>query len=405
MTELSKDYFTNNRKKLIASIDKVGLIIVPGNGLMQRSADTTYPFRQDSNLYYLTGIEEPCSTLVINTITNEEWLMLPLRQGIHAVFDGATDIKKLRDRSGIDDIIDESEGWQRLKKMRNTVWHAPLKPKPHIYDMYTNPHRAQVMDKARRIFGNSAYDIRPNLTSLRVLKSPEEIVEISKAVDITHTSLNIVINDLVQYANEQSIEAELTRQFQKLGASGHAYQPIVAGGLASCTLHYIANNAELKKGDMLLFDVGAEVNNYAADISRTVVYGQPPTTRQTEVIAAVAQAQKEIIQQLKPGLSWKDLSELSDKAVATKLVQLQLIPKSYQKSDIRKFFPHAVSHFLGLDVHDVGDYAQPLAVGMVITIEPGIYSASEAIGVRIEDDVVITNNGATILGSAGSTLI
>jgi Xaa-Pro aminopeptidase len=271
--------------------------------------------------------------------------------------------------------------------------------------MYTNPHRAQIIEKARRIFAKSPIDIRSNFATLRSVKEPEEIAIISSAIDITHAGLNLVLKDISKYSNEQSIEAELTKQFQMLGASGHAYKPIIAGGVASCTLHYVANNAQLKKGDVLLFDVGAEFNNYAADISRTIVYGTEPSNQQKEIISATKEAQSEIITYLRPGITWKQLADCADQIIAKKLIRLGLIAKIHQKNDIRKYFPHAVSHFLGIDVHDVGDYTQPLTAGMVITIEPGIYIKNESIGVRFEDDVVITKNGAQILGSSDISLV
>ena len=397
MDILTTQFFVNNRRKLIESINADGLIIVPGNGLMQRSTETTYDFRQDSNLFYLCGIEEPNCTLVIDTKTGRSFVMLPIRTGIHAVFEGTQDIEKLKRASGVDEIIDEKAGWQWLRKMPTKAIFMPKKPVTRLGDMYTNPHRASVYSKVRRIFGDNINDIRANLSSLRVIKTTEELACIEKAVQITIASIDAVVAQRQKINSENQLEAELTKNFRVLGASGHAYSPIVASGKASCTLHYINNNSSIKNGDIVLLDVGAEYNNYAADISRTYVWAGQATKRQQSVIEAVKQAQQQLINYLEPGISWKDYAAEADKQVANQLQQLGLLKPGYTQAELRQYFPHAISHFLGLDVHDVGDYTKPLQKGMVIAVEPGIYINNEAIGVRIEDDVVITDNGAKII--------
>lgn len=405
MNQLNADFFKNNRQKLVNSTAKKGIIIVPGNGQMQRSADTPYAFKQDSNFYYLTGVSEPCATLVIDTKNNNEWLMLPSRDGMHAIFDGLVNIQNIQKTSGILDIVSEKDGWKRLQNLANQNIFLPNKPVSRIGEMYTNPHRATVYSKIRRIAIKPINDIRQQLSELRMIKSPIEQAIIANAASITYQALGSVMSQLSSYSTEREVEAELTKQILIRGADGHAYSPIIAGGSNSCTLHYIDNKAALKNGNILLFDVGAELSGYSADISRTIVYGSKSTNRKTEVIKAVASAQSEIIKFIGPGLTFKHLAEQSEIIIANKLINLQLIPKNYTKADIRKYFPHSVTHFLGLDVHDTGDYTKPMQAGMVITVEPGIYISEEAIGVRIEDDVVITDNGAKILGDSLPTLV
>jgi len=405
MAHFTPNFFTHNRKRLTELLPKKGIVIVAGNGLVQRNADTTYPFRQDSNLYYLTGVTEPCAVLVIDMVHDTEWLMVPMRHGVHAIFDGAVDALQLAKTSGIADIVDETEGWKRLRSAKADIWYAPTKPKARIADMYTNPHRARVYAKAARLFGTPAIDIRSQIASLRSVKTEQELAAINQAVTITTASIADIQSHLADFSSEKQLEAELTKQFMVRGADGHAFQPIVASGAASCTLHYVHNGANIQKGEVLLFDVGAEVSNYAADISRTLVFGASPTQRQVDVIAAVKAAQAALIAWLKPGATWAELAQQADMLVAEQLVQLGLVSKNHTKNDVRQYFPHAVSHFLGLDVHDTGDYTQPLAEGMVITVEPGIYIQQESIGVRFENDVVITKNGAKKLGVSDESLL
>lgn len=397
MSALGPNFFTQNRKKLIESLPEQGIIIVAGNGLQQRNGDSPFTFRQDSSFYYLTGIEEPCATLVIDMSSGSEWIMLPIRTGIHAIFDGAIDEKKISSQSGINEFIDEKEGFKRLRLLSGKKYFAPQKPQARTAEMYINPHRLYTYGRIARILGKP-YDIRSTLAAQRMIKSKQEISIIHEAAAITLASIQKVTNNMHEFSNEKQIEAELTKQFLNYGATGHAFQPIIASANATCTLHYNQNNAQLQAGEPLLFDIGAELHNYAADISRTIIYKNSPTTQQQEVIHAVKTAQAEIIKWLRPGCEWSDLAKKADDVVSKHLVQLGLLPKKHTKTDIRTYFPHAVSHFLGLDVHDVGDYSLPLAEGMVITVEPGIYIQSAGIGVRFEDDVVITKNGAKILG-------
>lgn len=394
---LNTAFFVNNRHKLIRSIGGKGVVVVAGNGQMQRTADTAYPFRQDSNFYYLTGIEEPNAVLVLDIVTNKSYIMLPIRTGVHAIFDGSQDIEQLKRISGVDEVIDINEGWIRLKKSNHSInVYMPQKPVTQIGEIFTNPFRAYVYTKIKRIYKTQPLDIRPNLAEIRSIKSSEEIKCIQNAVQITLQSIQNTLGQK-NIDSEYSFEAELSKQFRINGATGHAYSPIVASGQASCTLHYVDNNAKLRAGDVLLLDVGAEYNNYAADISRTKVWGKTANSRQESVINAVNYIQQQLIEYLKPGLSWKEFAAKADELVGEQLVGLGLVGKDYSRDELRRYFPHSVSHFLGLDVHDVGDYTKPLQPGMVITVEPGIYITDENLGVRIEDDVVITSKGAKII--------
>ncbi|HET8709663.1 MAG TPA: M24 family metallopeptidase, partial [Candidatus Saccharimonadales bacterium] len=198
-----------------------------------------------------------------------------------------------------------------------------------------------------------------------------------------------------KYSYEYEVEAELSRGFRAGGGSGHSFEPIVAGGANAVTLHNVANNSPLSADELLLCDVGAEYNHYAADITRTVALSNP-TRRQEAVYEAVLNVQEYAKSLLKPGVLLHDYEKQIEQYMGEKLRELGLI-KSISSETVRAFYPHATSHFMGLNVHDVGDYDRPLEPGVVLTVEPGIYIEKEGIGIRIEDDALVTDNGIEIL--------
>jgi Xaa-Pro aminopeptidase len=269
------------------------------------------------------------------------------------------------------------------------------------YDFMLNPAPKKLFEQLARTF-NSVQDCRKTLAKLRAIKQPAEITRIKKAIKLTAEAFEHVksLADAAQY--EYEIEAEFSYFFRSRGASGHAYDPIVAGGKNACTLHYIENNARLKPRELLLLDIGARVDGYAADITRTYSIGEP-TKRQIEVHAAVAAAQSEIIRLLKSGLPVEQYQNDVDKIMSRALKDLGLLRGQGDESTYRTYFPHAVSHGLGVDVHDSLGGPRTLQPGMVLTVEPGIYIPEEKIGVRIEDDILITEKGASNLSARLST--
>jgi Xaa-Pro aminopeptidase len=208
---------------------------------------------------------------------------------------------------------------------------------------------------------------------------------------------------LSKYEYEYQLEADISRGFRTRGASGHAFEPIVAGGVRACTLHNVANNSALAANELIVLDVGAEVEHYAADITRTVNPGSS-SPRQLAVLDAVQDAQNYAAGLMKPGILLGDYEQRVEHYIGKKLQELGLI-KAITSTAVRHYYPHASSHFMGLNVHDAGDYSQPLQPGMVLTVEPGIYITEEAIGVRIEDDVLITVDGARMLSNKLATRI
>lgn len=394
----TKSFYKNNRRKLVESVPGESLFVVGANGLIQKSADTTFVFRQDSNFKYLTGLNEPDLVLVIDG--QEEYLIVPARSGTQEVFDGKINNAKLSQISGVDNILDDREGWARLEKsLKKQKSVGILKSAGDYierYGFYTNPAKAALEAKITKISGGKVdlTDVRPVLARLRMIKQPSEIKALQLAIDATIDNFNHVFSNRHSYQYEYQIEADMTHAFMAKNLN-HAYDPIIASGRNACTLHYISNNDIIKPQELILIDAAAEVESYAADITRTFSVGKP-TARQNEVLQAVMEVQDYAFSVLKPGILLKDYEKLVESFMGERLKSLGLINQP-SRSEIRKYYPHTTSHFLGLDVHDVADYDQPLAANMVLTVEPGIYIPEENIGVRIEDDVIVASSGIKVL--------
>ena len=375
---------------------QTAIIVVTANGLLQRGGDSTYPYQQDSNFWYLTGISEPDILLVMDGI--DDYLIVPGRSDSREAFDGAVDFDNLSRLSGINSVLDTKAGWERLSRsVKKSGTVATLEAAPGYieqYGMYTNPARARLAEQLKQVVATAKLqDIRKQLAVMRQIKQPEEIMALQQAIDITIDGMAAVTatKRFASYNHEYEIEADLSREFRFRAAAGHAFAPIIAGGKQACTLHNVANNAPLAANSLVIMDVGAEVSHYAADITRTHIYGQP-SARQQAVFDAVLDVQNYARSLLKPGTIMKDYEQSVEAYMGKTLQSLRLI-KQPNHDSIRRYFPHSTSHFLGLDVHDVGDYNLPLQPGMVLTCEPGIYISEEDIGVRIEDDIVITETG------------
>lgn len=376
-----------------------GPIILSANNAIQRANDVPYPFRQDSSFWYYTGINEPGVVLVI--AEGQEYLILPQKTEIERVFDGEPDPEQLKKTSGIEQVYDYKTGWDILKSQLNKHKNVhTIVPPAQQLGMASNPAQSNLLVKIERLApAIDPHDVTKQIAHQRMVKTVEEINLLQRAIDITNQTIeDIFTKDWHEkYTNESEIARDLHIGFLKRGASGHAFEPIVAGGKNACTIHYIENSAPLTKSSLLLIDTGAEYQNYAADISRTIPMGKQ-STRQKEVIEAVKGVSEYAKTLIKPGARMKDIDKQVETNMGQALIALGLITKNEPKQ-VRKYYPHAVSHHLGLDVHDVADYSVPLAENMVITVEPGIYIKEEDIGVRIEDDVLITKNGNKILSA------
>jgi Xaa-Pro aminopeptidase len=396
----SGEFFAGNRRRLRELFTGTAPIVVSANGLLQRGGDSTYGFAQDANFWYLTGIDEPDLTLVMDR--NKEYLIVPGRSASREAFDGTVSDEALSRRSGIKTIYDDKAGWELLENRLKKVKHAATLATPPAYiehyGLYTNPARAALVERLKGCKNDlELLGLNQHLTRLRMIKQPEELAALQSAIDITISSLKDALRPakLRAYAYEYQLEAQIAQGFRARGAAGHAFEPIVASGQRACTLHNVANNGALAADELVIADVGAEVEHYAADITRTVSLGTP-SRRQQAVHGAVLEVQKFAFGLLGPGVTLKDYEQQIEHFMGEKLRELGLI-KTISHDEVRAFYPHATSHFLGLNVHDVGDYERPLEPGMVLTVEPGIYIPREGIGVRIEDDAMVTSRGLKIL--------
>ncbi len=371
-------------------------IVLTANGQLQRGGDTSYRFDQDASFWYLTGIDDPDIILVMDR--DKEYLIVPGRSAVRETFDGAITDDGLQSRSGIQEIYDEKAGWEKLTPRLQKVKHvATIAPPPayiDFYGFYTNPARATLVQRLKKDHDSiELLDLSPHLSRMRMIKQPIEIDAIQAAIDITNASIkeSVAKAKLAKYAHEYELEANLIRGFRTRGATGQGFDPIVAGGSRACQIHYLANNHQFAADELVLIDVSAEVEHYVADIARTYAIGSP-SRRQEAVHDAVEEVQTFAFSLLKPGVDMKEYESRIEHFMGEKLRELSLI-KTIDSDAVRTYFPHRTSHFLGLTAHDAGDYDRPLEVGVVMTVEPGIYIEAEGIGVRIEDDILITEDG------------
>jgi Xaa-Pro aminopeptidase len=401
-SKFSSRFFAANRKKLQDLFIGNAPIVMTANGLLQRGGDTTYPFSQDASFWYLTGIDDPDILLIIDK--SHEYLIVPSRSISREAFDGAIDYDDLANKSGIKEIYNDQQGWEklvsRIKQINQVAIFAPPISYIDSFGFYTNPARANLSAKLQNIkSGLELFDLAPHLVTMRTIKQPPELNAIQEAIDITNDILNLVLDpsQLDSYSYEYQIEADISRGYRASGASGHAFDPIVASGAKACTLHNTLNNGSLAAKDLVLVDTGAEFDHYAADITRTVIAGEP-SSRQKAVHAAVLNVQEYAFSLVKPGIFMREYEKQIELYMGKKLLELGLI-KTADTASIRRYYPHATSHYLGLNVHDVADYSLPIESGTVMTVEPGIYIEEEGIGIRIEDDVLVTESGIKVLSS------
>jgi Xaa-Pro aminopeptidase len=390
-----KEYATR-REKLLASFD---VIVITNYTAVQRQADASYFFYSEANFLYVTGIEAADWQVVVTH--DETVLIAPTIDETHQIFDGSLSFDDARKVSGIATILTPSEGedyLRRLSKKVSSVATIGQDPYADHYDFTPNPAPERLRKYLHALF-ETVDDCRPLLAKHRAQKSPAEIDAIRRAVKTSMATFETVKERLGTKRYEYEIEAELSYGFRKQGTEGHAYDPIVASAKNACTLHYVHNNAQLPKNGLVLIDAGARADGYAADITRTYAVGIP-SEREMAVHEAVEEAHAEIIALIKPQFAVKDYLEQVDTIMKNALVKVDLLK---DEDDYRRYFPHAISHGLGLDVHDSLGAPDVFLPGMVLTVEPGIYISEEGIGVRIEDDILVTESGHENLSGKLST--
>ncbi len=397
-TNFSAEFFADNRRKLREAVGGDVPIVIGAHGLIQKSRDEAFTFRQESNFWYLSGVDEPDFTLVMDNAS--DYLIAPQRSEYLDIFSGGLDKYKIKQISGVADVLEHDEGWSRLgQKLEKSGLAATLKPLPGYIGQlgfYTNPAGRQLIKKMREANGGlKLVDARIHLAHLRAVKTDTELKCIRRATDESIQLHQAIAANLPGFHWERDVAAFI----QKEAIEKHlqpAYAPITAGGKNAAILHYDKAASRLSPTEPLLVDAAFSYARYCSDITRT--YCLEPSERYRQIYAAVLNVQEFAIRLLRPGVKLDEYEKLVRRLMGEKLQQLGLIKEADDES-ISKYYPHRTSHWLGLDAHDAGDPTAPLAPGMVLSVEPGIYVPSESIGVRIEDVVLITDKGNEVLSA------
>jgi len=393
-------FFTENRHNLAASL-KGGLTVLSAYQRQQRSNDSAHSFVQESNFWYLTGIEEPDWMVIIDGSIDKSWLVAPDVEEVHATFDGSLSPETAKRISGVNSVITADESIVLLRKLAKTHGMVNTVGKPTHADHFNfslNPSIAHNWQMLERHFAK-VNDIQRELNALRAIKRPEEISVIRQAIDYTIEGFERIKKTLNTYKHEYEIEADFNHVSGLHVSAAHAYDPIIAAGSNACTLHYMKNSDKLISRQLVLMDVGASYGGYAADITRTYAKGEP-TKRQREIHTAVETAHHRIINLIEPMKSVQEYQKDVDTIMSEALESIGL---AHDEAGIRRYMPHAISHGLGIDVHDSLGAPKYFVEGMVLTVEPGIYVPEEKIGVRIEDDILVTSKGNENLSARLST--
>ncbi len=386
---MESSFFQRNRQALLATLPDDALIVMTAYAQMQWGADMAVPFRQEANFFWVSGIRQPQWTIAFST--SESVLIAPDIDPTRTIFEGGLTHDEALSMSGVNRVINQQEAEAYFKTQaehRSKVYALGELPHKKYYDFVLNPASDELYATLETDF-SQVLDIRANLLKLRAIKSTEEIAAIRRAVDVTIDVFEQAKREISSSTFEYEIEATINGGFRRTGADGYAYESIVAGGKNACTLHYVANQASLTQGTGLLIDAGAQWQGYAADVTRTYAIGEP-SQRLRDIHRAVEKAHHQIIDLIKPGVAVKDYIERVDVIMKQALKSVDLLNS---EDDYHRYFPHAISHGFGLDVHEsLGGY-ETFQPGMVLTVEPGIYVPEEKIGVRIEDDILVTEQG------------
>ena len=407
--QIDKTLFETNRSKFKSKMQPNSLAVFNSNDIYPISADSTLPFEQHRDIFYLSGVDQEESLLVLfpdcPKEKHREILFLKETNEHIAIWEGEKLTKeKAFETSGIKTVY-----WlQDLEKIMFEI----MTQCDTVY-INTNEHyRANVETETRedrftkwlknKYPAHAVAKSNPILQRLRSVKSPIEIDLIQKACDITEKGFRRVLDFVKPGVWEFEIEAEFIHEFLINRSKKFAYTPIVASGNNANVLHYIENNQQCKKGDLILMDVGAEYANYSSDMTRTIPVSGRFSDRQKAVYNAVLKVKNESTKMLVPGTDWAEYHVEVGKIMTSELLSLGLLDKADIQNEkpewpaYKKYFMHGTSHHMGLDTHDYGLLTEPMQANMVFTVEPGIYIPDESFGVRLEDDVVIQKSGAPL---------
>jgi len=403
---LNPELFIKNRERFISSMQKNSIAIFVSNDEVSSNGDAIYSFKQNSDLFWLSGINQEDSMVILFPDNPDpkyrEVLVLVRPNELKEKWDG----KRLR--------INEA---QAISGIKTIVWldsiDSLLQPWIHIADTIyldsnENDRKANLLRTREYRFIDEMRNRYPLhnylraakiMKELRAIKTPLEIEVMQKAIDITERTFRRLLKYIKPGVMEYEIEAEIIHSFLSQRATGEAYGSIIAGGDRARTLHYVSNNAECKDGELILMDFGAEYGGYCADLTRTVPVNGKFTRRQKTVYNACLHLHDYAKSILKPGISIIDYTEKVGDEATQQFLKIGLLKKSDVKNEdpenraYRKYLYHGISHHLGVDVHDLGTRTEPIKAGMVFTAEPGIYIEEEQMGVRIENNLWITRNG------------
>lgn len=398
---MDKKFFSKNRTALMNNIDNNSVVILFAGKAKKKTGDQLYQFTPDRNFYYLTGIDEENHIVVLSKFNNEvsEKLFLKEIDLAKEAWNGKTlRDNEAKEMSGIEDTVYMNEFYTYLNRLVKGAEEINL-----YLDLEREDYSEEYSESG--IFVKEFKDKYPyvriknvsgKLIPLRMIKSKEEIDEMQKAIDITIDGVESLMKNAKAGMKEYELEAYFDFTCKTKGAKDLAFTTIAAAGKNATTLHYIENNSEIKNDDLILFDLGAQWNYYSADITRTFPVSGKFSQRQKEVYEAVLRVNKAVIEKIKPGVVYKELNAWATGLIAEECIKLGIIK---EKSEVSKYYWHSIGHNLGLYTHDVEPQGRNFVFeeGMVFTVEPGIYIGEEGIGIRIEDDVLVTSEGCEVL--------
>jgi Xaa-Pro aminopeptidase len=398
--------FIENRKKFKNLLKPNSLAIFVSNDIMPTNADGSMGFKQNNDLFYLSGIDQEDTILVIfpdvKDGKHKEVLFVRETSELIAVWEGAKLTKEQATKaSGIDHVYWFQDFDKVMKAFFFQAEHLYLNSNEHTRaSIETETAQDRFNKKIRAKYPLHKIErSAPIMQKIRAVKSSQEIELIQQACDITEKGFRRVLSFIKPGVWEYEIEAEFIHEFIRNRSQGFAYGPIVASGKNACVLHYVENNRQCKDGDVILLDVAAEYANYASDLTRSIPVNGKYSKRQREVYNAVLRVHRAATKLMVPGQTFEKYNSVVGNLMTEELLALGLLKKDEVKNQnpnwpaYKKYFMHGTSHFLGLDVHDVGFFSEPMQAGMVFTVEPGIYIPEEGLGIRIENNILITMNG------------
>ena len=401
--QIDKELFVRNRKRLADLLEPGAMAIVHANDILPANADGVLPFVQNRDLYYLSGVDQEETVVIIFPDAAEEKdreiLFVRETSELLSIWEG----EKLSKEQAIGVSGIGQVNWSSSFEAH---FHR-LMPQARSVYLATNEHlRAQVVVETRnarfikecqgRYPLHEYRRLAPLMDELRVIKDKVELEQLQKAIDLTETGFRRALGFIKPGVGEWEIEAEYLHEFVSKRSKGFAYPPIVGSGKNACVLHYVDNNETCSDGEMVLMDVGAEWANWNADMTRTVPVNGRFTERQRDVYNSVLSVQRGSMDFLRPGVTQQEWRDYTIELMEAELIRLGLIDADDAKEQdpnnrhlVKKYYMHGIGHHLGLDVHDVGNAYEPIKEGMVFTVEPGIYIREENLGVRIEDNILI----------------